>query len=156
MLQFYHACDGDRTTLYCMMPYGVLAYTDFYGSILSFWVTVVSMARLPSEKAKSFLFMLAALAIALGVQWDRFNLWVQIVPIMTSLAIMGCAWVRNCLTVDVWFLGRARLRVESALWSHVCVIIVVMEDPPPWPADPPWLATLPPYVMDGWGTRPLR
>ena len=27
------------------------------------------------------------------------------------------------------FLGRVRLRVELALWSHVCVIVV--EDPPP-------------------------
>ncbi len=28
------------------------------------------------------------------------------------------------------FLGRVRLYVESALWRHVC-IVVVMEDPPP-------------------------
>ncbi len=76
-----------------MMPYSVLSYTDFYGSILSFWVTLVSMARLPSEKAKSFLFMLAALAIALGVQWNKHNLWVQLVPILASVGIMGCSWV---------------------------------------------------------------
>ncbi len=39
------------------------------------------------------------------------------------------------------FLGRARLRVESALWSHVCVVvIVVVEDPPPhWLMPPGWL-----------------
>ena len=47
-------------------------------------------------------------------------------------------------------LGRARLTVESALWSHVCVD--GLEDPPPpappWLADPPWLATPPP--RDGW------
>ncbi len=36
---------------------------------------------------------------------------------------------------------------QAALWNHVCVV-VVMEDPPPG-----WL---PPHVMDGWGTRPLR
>ncbi len=34
------------------------------------------------------------------------------------------------------FLGRARLYVESALWSHVCVVIV-MEDIPPQLATPP-------------------
>ncbi len=38
-------------------------------------------------------------------------------------------------------LGRARLRVESALWSHARVVV---EDPHPQ------LAT-PPYVMDGYG-----
>ncbi len=33
------------------------------------------------------------------------------------------------------FLGRARLYVESALWSHVRVVVIVVEDPPP----PGWL-----------------
>ncbi len=34
----------------------------------------------------------------------------------------------------VTFLGRARLQVESALWSHVCIVIVVgVEDPPTTP-----------------------
>ena len=86
-----------------MMPYSVLSYTDFYGSILSFWVTMVSMARLPSDQAKSFLFMFAALSIALGVQWNKHNLWVQLVPILGSLAIMGCSWVNivHCMIVMV-------------------------------------------------------
>ncbi len=42
-------------------------------------------------------------------------------------------------------LGRARLRVESALWSHVCVVIVVVVvmgvGPPPWLATPPQSCT---------------
>ncbi len=37
-----------------------------------------------------------------------------------------------------WFLGRARLRVESALWSHVHVVVV--EDPPPAGYPPPKVA----------------
>ena len=53
------------------------------------------------------------------------------------------------------FLGRARLQVESALWSHVCVVIVVVEPPPGWLTPlRGWLP--PPHVMDGWGARPLR
>ena len=35
-------------------------------------------------------------------------------------------------------LGRARLKVESALWSHVCVVVVGVEEPPP----PSWLTSL--------------
>ncbi len=58
-------------------------------------------------------------------------------------------------------LGRARLEVGTALWSHACVIVVVvMEDPPPhWLADTP-LADHPPTTTpshctvtcsrDGW------
>ncbi len=58
-------------------------------------------------------------------------------------------WQRK-ICVRACFLGRARLRVESALWSHVCVVVVVVEDPPILAGRPP------PYVMDGWGARPLR
>ncbi len=84
---------------------------------------------------------------------------------------------------EIVFLGRARLQVELALWSHICVIIVVgVKDPPPphhhnWDHHPPQLGPLttpPPQlgpptttttthppawhenVMDGWGTRPFR
>ncbi len=35
--------------------------------------------------------------------------------------------------VEAVFLGRARLRVESAVWRHVCVVlvlVVVQADPP--------------------------
>ncbi len=49
----------------------------------------------------------------------------------------------------------------TAFWCHVRVVVVIgLEEPPPWLADPPgWLTPpgwLPPYVMDGWGARPLR
>ena len=58
----------------------------------------------------------------------------------------------------ILFLDRARLQVESVLWSHFCVIIVIVivvgvEDPPGWLTPPSWL---PPHVMDGWGARLLR
>ncbi len=37
----------------------------------------------------------------------------------------------------LFLLGRARLYVESTLWSHIRVVVIVMEDPPPQLADPP-------------------
>ncbi len=38
------------------------------------------------------------------------------------------------------FLGRARLRVESALWSHVCIVIVMAVGPPLAGYPPPKVA----------------
>ena len=59
------------------------------------------------------------------------------------------------------FLGRARLYVESALWSHICFVIVV-EDPPPLAGYPPpqscmWQHGQPYGVMSellSWRTPP--
>ena len=45
-----------------------------------------------------------------------------------------------------------RDEVGAALWSHVCVVVVV-EDPLPPLADPPPSHD---HVMDGMRTRPLR
>ena len=75
-----------------MMPYNVLAHCDFFGAILSFWVTLVAMARLP-ERMRSFLLVLAALALAMGVQWDRHSLWTFLVPVATGLGVMLTTWV---------------------------------------------------------------
>jgi hypothetical protein len=92
---FYHACDGNRNNLYCMMPYNVMAICDFYGSIMSFWVTLVNMSRLP-ERLRSFLFMLAALCLVIGVTWDRHSLWTFLVPSSLALTIMAIAWGLQC------------------------------------------------------------
>ena len=50
-----------------------------------------------------------------------------------------------------WLPPKLSVMKQAALWSHVCVI---MEDPPPWLADPP--PCLAWDVMGGWGARPLR
>lgn len=90
--QFYHACDGDRKFLWCMMPFDVLGHCDFFGAIMSFWVTLVAMARLP-ERLRAVAFMLAALALAVGVTWDRHSLWTFLVPCAVALAGMLLTWV---------------------------------------------------------------
>ena len=91
-MQFYHACDGDRAFLYCMIPYHTLAICDFFGAIMSFWVTLIAMSRL-TEPMRSFLYMLAALGLALGVTWDRHNLWTFLVPSAVAFVIMAVTWV---------------------------------------------------------------
>ncbi|XP_021343555.1 transmembrane protein 8A-like isoform X2 [Mizuhopecten yessoensis] len=93
---FYHACDTkDVTHYYCMMKYDVLSYCDFLGSIMSFWVTILAMARL-SSPVRSFFHMLGALCLALGVEYDRHGLWVFVVPAAFGIIIMSISWVRQC------------------------------------------------------------
>jgi len=93
MFQFYHACDtNDTTHHYRTMKYDVLSFCDFLGSIMSFWVTILAMARL-SRPVRSFFHMSGALCLALGVEYDRHGLWVFVIPAATGVAIMAISWV---------------------------------------------------------------
>ena len=69
--QFYHACDGSRIYTYCLMPFDVLSYCDFFGAIMSVWVTIVAMSRL-SETKNGVMYMLASLGLSIGVTWNRY------------------------------------------------------------------------------------
>ena len=75
-----------------MMPYNVLSHCDFFGAILSVWLTLLAMARL-QEKARTFLMVLGCLGLAVGVTWDRYSLWTFMVPSAVALGIMTITWV---------------------------------------------------------------
>ena len=75
-----------------MMPYGVLAHCDFFGSIMAFWVTLMAMSKL-TYRLKAFFYMLAALGLAIGVTWDRHSLYTFLVPTATGVIIMIISWV---------------------------------------------------------------
>lgn len=91
---FYHACDEDLFA-FCLMKYEVLQFCDFYCAILSFWVTLIAMANLPS-KLVSIAHMLGALGIALGVEYQRTGLWVFVIPVGTGVLIMMLSWGKRC------------------------------------------------------------
>lgn len=74
------------------MPYYVLQFCDFLASIVSFWVTLVTMARLPLHWT-SFSYVVALLAVAIGVEWDKHSLWTFLVPSVIAGLIMVVSWV---------------------------------------------------------------
>ena len=95
---FYHTCDQEVNLKH--LPYGlerachafyvskeVLQFCDFFCAILSFWVTIISMAKLP-ERVVNFLHMLGVLLIAILVQYNRNGIQVFVVPIPLGILIL--------------------------------------------------------------------
>ena len=66
----YHLCDSNSRYTYCILPFEVLGYCDFFGAIMAVWVTIVAMTRLTDEK-DGVMYMLAAFSLSIGVAWDR-------------------------------------------------------------------------------------
>lgn len=89
---FYHACDQPGIAVLCIMNYDTLQYCDFLGSVCSFWVTILCMARIRTT-FKYTLFMFGALLIAMSMQLDRKGLWNLLGPILCAILIMVTAWV---------------------------------------------------------------
>ena len=93
-LQFYHACDTSDWLQYCMMKYEILSFSDFLGSILSFWVTLLAMAEI-SPRLRAIGHMVGFLGIAIGVEYRRHGVWAFAAPAGLGLIIMLASWVRN-------------------------------------------------------------
>lgn len=96
-LQFYHACDAEVYS-YCLIRINVLQFCDFYLAILSVWITLIAMAKLPNS-FQSFIHMAGAVGVALGVEYDRTGLWVFVLPTGIGLVILLTSWVSRMLCI---------------------------------------------------------
>jgi hypothetical protein len=76
----------------CIIPYNVLSYCDFYGSFMSFAVTLIAMSKL-QEPIRSVGYTIAALFLAFGVEWDKHSLWVFAIPVGVGLILLLVSWV---------------------------------------------------------------
>ncbi|ODM99932.1 Transmembrane protein [Orchesella cincta] len=86
----YHACDQDIYG-YCLTRYAVLQFCDFFCSILAFWVTLIALAKSP-PKYDSSLYMLGAVVIAIGVEYNRTGLMVFVFPFALGISIPISVW----------------------------------------------------------------
>jgi len=95
---FYHTCDQEMNHKHlpmclekaCHALYvskEVLQFCDFFCAIMSFWVTIISMAKLP-EKLVNFLHMLGVLMVSILVQFNRNGIQVFAVPIPLGVLIL--------------------------------------------------------------------
>jgi len=103
---FYHTCDQEINHKH--LPEGlerachalyvskeVLQFCDFFCAIMSFWVTIISMAKLP-EKLVNFLHMLGVLLISVLVQYNRNGIQVFAVPIPLGVAVLILSVIVRC------------------------------------------------------------
>ena len=93
-MQFYHACDVGPWSvyMYCLAPYHVLSYSDFFCSIMSFWMTLMAVAEL-RRPLVSVAHMACAIALAMGVEWNAFGLVTYVVPFSIGTAVIVVSWV---------------------------------------------------------------
>ncbi|XP_043483098.1 post-GPI attachment to proteins factor 6-like isoform X3 [Leptopilina heterotoma] len=92
---FYHACDQQFLT-YCIAKYEVLQFSDFFSSILSFWVTLVSMAQLPT-RFLSVCHMFGALIIAFTVESNRTGLISILIPLGIGVLLPTWSYIYGCI-----------------------------------------------------------
>ncbi|XP_071863584.1 post-GPI attachment to proteins factor 6 [Bombus fervidus] len=90
----YHACDQHVMT-YCVAKYEVLQYSDFFSSILAFWVTLVAMAEIPIRFV-SLCHMFGVLIIAFGVESNKTSLTSILVPFGMGIMIPMGTYAYRC------------------------------------------------------------
>ncbi|KAK3885702.1 hypothetical protein Pcinc_010089 [Petrolisthes cinctipes] len=81
----YHACDNEVVS-YCVTKYEVLQFTDFFFSLLCFWVTVVGMGGI-GEEYRPALHTLGVVVIAPAVQYSRTALASFTLPMAIAATI---------------------------------------------------------------------
>ncbi|KAK3793150.1 hypothetical protein RRG08_024981 [Elysia crispata] len=88
---FYHACDTSRIYQLCILEYNTLSFADFFASLMSFWVTLMAMARLKAY-GRALLHVCGAVLIALGEVHNRHGLLEQMLPLAVGIAVMLLSW----------------------------------------------------------------
>ncbi|XP_025987542.1 post-GPI attachment to proteins factor 6 isoform X2 [Solenopsis invicta] len=81
----YHACDQSEGQ-FCVAKYEVLQYSDFFSSILAFWVTLIAMAELPIAFVQ-LCHMTGVFVITFGLQIDRMCLISILIPLSLGIIV---------------------------------------------------------------------
>ncbi|XP_059082591.1 uncharacterized protein LOC131880099 [Tigriopus californicus] len=95
---FYHTCDQEALTMklphalekVCLDLYinrEVLQFCDFYCATLSFWITIISLSKLP-YKLVNFLNIFGVLLVAVLVQYNRTGVSVFAIPIPLGILVL--------------------------------------------------------------------
>ncbi|XP_015126938.1 post-GPI attachment to proteins factor 6 [Diachasma alloeum] len=123
----YHACDQKFMT-YCIAKYQVLQFSDFFSSILAFWVTLIAMAQLPVQFI-SVCHMCGVLIISFGVEADRTSLTSILVPLTIGAMIPIGVHSYRCYKSKVWKLpnGDVKLLVGLLLATTGLILFSAVE-----------------------------
>ena len=81
-----------------MMDYSVLSFSDFLGSILSFWVTLLAMSEI-GTRLRTICHIIGALGVAVAVEYQKHGVWSFAIPAGLGFIIMVVSWVRNSFNI---------------------------------------------------------
>ena len=76
----------------CVAPYRSLQFSDFLCSILSFWVTLLAVAKM-NRSLRYTVFIVGLLALLLPVHINARSIATDIVPIIVGVLIVLISWV---------------------------------------------------------------
>ena len=77
---------------HCVAPYSSLQFSDFFCSILSFWVTLLAVAKM-NRQLRFMLFITGLFVFMMPVHMKRFDVLTNIVPIVVGVCIVIISWV---------------------------------------------------------------
>ncbi|XP_032665040.1 post-GPI attachment to proteins factor 6-like isoform X2 [Odontomachus brunneus] len=109
---FYHACD--QNDAFCITKYEALQYSDFFSSILAFWVTLVAMAKLTS-KFVSICHMTGVFLITLLVQINKMYLFSTLIPLLMGILIYVVMHTYRNIRTGKWKKPRGKMIIGLLL-----------------------------------------
>ncbi|KAK7504007.1 hypothetical protein BaRGS_00004739, partial [Batillaria attramentaria] len=104
---FYHACDASHVYQTCITHYDSLQFCDFFGSVLSFWALLMTMARV-KEGARTFLLLAGAMVIAVFQDSERLDVGATVGPIAVAAAILVASWLVEMRRLRALFPSKRR------------------------------------------------
>ncbi|XP_046643981.1 transmembrane protein 8B-like [Daphnia pulicaria] len=104
---FYHACDQPEFN-FCLMPYTVLQFGDFYSALTSVWLTAFIVANPSvSEEISSAMCIGGAVGIAMAVHYNPTSLASFTIPIVCGLGLIAICWTRQSCQMHKCYPGKS-------------------------------------------------
>ena len=92
----YHAC-AEEVYSVCLISVTVLQWADIFTTVLTIWVTLVTMARLPVT-IRSVVNMLAVILISVLVHHTPNVTVTLVLPSLVGVLVLVICWTWSCVT----------------------------------------------------------
>ncbi|KAJ9461468.1 hypothetical protein DIPPA_27273 [Diplonema papillatum] len=90
----YHMCDENVARM-CLWSYDDMQFFDFFTSSVSFWITLLYMARL-RDPERELMLVLGLLAVTATTKIDRQSVFALAVPIAVGGVCVFRQWIAHC------------------------------------------------------------
>ena len=91
----YHAC-AEEVYSVCLISVHVLQWSDLFTTILTIWVTIITMAKLPVT-VRSVVNMMAVMILSVLVHHTHNVTVTLLVPSLVSVMVLVTCWSISCV-----------------------------------------------------------